>query len=453
MADIVGAVGGLCLAAQDEIVDEGGHRRRRGAAQQPIKQSRLWRLALREIEPGKIEPGEKITQRCELCRVGRVVHPVHAGSIPRLKLFGGGDIRQDHEFLDQPMAVETYRRQDRNGPPFGIEHDPVLGEIELDRISSGARPGEPGIGAVEGRQRPGRQWQRPFAASVMRRLRFFVGEPRRRPHQPALKPMAALPAGRVDPQMDGEAGAVDTGLQRAKLVRQCLWQHRHDAVGEIYRVAAPLRLAVERAAGEHIRGDIGNRDDQMPAAGVLPIGVGLGPDGIVKIARVAAVDRHQRQAAQIRPALNADRRCRRRLCQRLMGKLGRDVVGRDRQQADRLRRRSRTQPLDDAGARRSKPGRRDLLGDDEIAIAGAAGIARCDHVFGPVTAVGRNQPPALTIMPEDTDDPLADRIEPANDVAVNLAGVAACQPRRGARADRQRLGVSGLDEPHDRWWP
>ena len=59
------------------------------------------------------------------------------------------------------------------------------------------------------------------------------------------------------------------------------------------------RLAVERAAGPHIMRHIGDRDDDMPAAAVLRVVIRLGPHRIVEIARILAVDRDQREVAQI----------------------------------------------------------------------------------------------------------------------------------------------------------
>ena len=206
----------------------------------------------------------------------------------------------------------------------------------------------------------------------------------------ALEAMPPLAARGVDPQVDREAGAVDAGLQRAQLVRQRLGQHRHDAVGKIDRIAAPLRLAVERAAGPHIPGDVGDRDDEMPAAAVLRVGIRLGPHRVVEIAGVAAVDRDQREIAQIGAPGRAHRQRRLGFGERGGGKFGRDVVGGDRQQADRAGVRGGTQPFEDAGSRRAEPARGELLGDDQFAVAGAAGIARRDPVLVAVAPVGRH---------------------------------------------------------------
>ena len=207
--------------------------------------------------------------------------------------------------------------------------------------------------------------------------------------------MPPLAARGVDPQVDGEAGAVDAGLQRAQLVRQRLGQHRDDAVGKIDRIAAPLGLAVERAAGPHIPGDIGDRDDEVPAAAVLRIGVRLGPHRVVEIAGVAAVDRDQRDIAQIGSPGRAHRQRRLGFGERGGGKFGRDVVGGDRQQADRAGVRGGTQPFEDTGSRRAEPSGGELLGDDQFAVAGAARIARRDPILVAVAPVGRHQPAAL----------------------------------------------------------
>ena len=79
------------------------------------------------------------------------------------------------------------------------------------------------------------------------------------------------------------AGAVLALAQRAEVVGDALRQHRHDAVGEIDRVAALQRLAVERRARPHIMGDVGDGDDDDEAAAVARVGVGLGVDRVVVI--------------------------------------------------------------------------------------------------------------------------------------------------------------------------
>src|SRR3546814_5990838 len=71
---------------------------------------------------------------------------------------------------------------------------------------------------------------------------------------------------------------------------------------------SPPRLAVERAVGPDIEADIGDRDDRAPAALVLGILVGHGPDGVVMVARIDGVDRDDRQIAQILASVRGDRK-------------------------------------------------------------------------------------------------------------------------------------------------
>jgi hypothetical protein len=100
---------------------------------------------------------------------------------------------------------------------------------------------------------------------------------------------------RVDLQVAGHRRTVLAAAQRADIGAEHFGQHRHHAVGEVDRVAALARLAVDLAAGADVEADVGDRDDAREAA--LP--VGLGPDRIVVVARVGRVDRDDRQVAQV----------------------------------------------------------------------------------------------------------------------------------------------------------
>ena len=108
----------------------------------------------------------------------------------------------------------------------------------------------------------------------------------------------------VDAHLDRHAGAVLVRAQRAQVVRQRLRQHRDDAVGEIDRVAALAGCPVERVAGPHVPGDIGDRHQQPVAAGIGRVVVGRGPDRIVEIAGVLAVDGDEVDVAQVGAALD-----------------------------------------------------------------------------------------------------------------------------------------------------
>src|SRR5207244_877474 len=131
----------------------------------------------------------------------------------------------------------------------------------------------------------------------MYRLDLFVGEPCGRSHHSPLEPVSPLTAGGVDPQVDGEAGSVGAGFERAELVRQRLGQHGDDTVGEIDRVAAPHGFAVERGTRAYVPGDVGYCHDEMPAAAISRVSIWLGPHRVVEAASIAAVDGDQRELA------------------------------------------------------------------------------------------------------------------------------------------------------------
>ncbi len=81
----------------------------------------------------------------------------------------------------------------------------------------------------------------------------------------------------VDDEVARHRRAILPGLQRTDAGRQRFGQHRHDLIGKIDAVAAPPRLAVERAVGADIIADISNRDDRTETALVPRIIVGNCP--------------------------------------------------------------------------------------------------------------------------------------------------------------------------------
>ena len=78
---------------------------------------------------------------------------------------------------------------------------------------------------------------------------------------------------------DGPPGrsAVLAGLQRAPAVGQRFGQHGHDPVREVDRVAALVGGRSSALCRPHVVGHVGDRDHQVPAAGVVRVVVGLRP--------------------------------------------------------------------------------------------------------------------------------------------------------------------------------
>ena len=243
-------------------------------------------------------------------------------------------------------------------------------------------------------------------AAVRGRLHLVVGEPRRRAHQPAHEPVPAQPAVGVDPQVDGEARPVLARHQRAPAVGQVLRQHRHDAVGEVDRVAAAQGLAVERAARPDVPGDVGDGDQQVPAAAVVGVGVRLGPDRVVEVAGVLAVDGDQRNLAQVLPVAERRRPGGGRLGQGGVRKSRRDVVVLDGDQADGARPTRRAAALDDAGTAQAQRLALVHLRPDQLAGLGAHGVGDLELLLRP--PIHRKQAAAAADELED-----AERARPA----------------------------------------
>src|SRR5262249_10980192 len=78
MTNVVLAVDGLCLAAKDEVIDEGRLWSSRRAAQHPVEQLRFEGLPFGEGETGNACLREKYPQSLHLLRVRRVMHAIHA---------------------------------------------------------------------------------------------------------------------------------------------------------------------------------------------------------------------------------------------------------------------------------------------------------------------------------------------------------------------------------------
>jgi hypothetical protein len=113
------------------------------------------------------------------------------------------------------MAVEAGHGGNGDRPPL-LKHHAVLDHVQFEGTTVGPRLREGTEGAIERRQYFPRYRRQAFA--FLRRLGFFIGQPRRRAHQPALEPMSPFAAGTINPQMCGEAGTIDTRLQRAEII-------------------------------------------------------------------------------------------------------------------------------------------------------------------------------------------------------------------------------------------
>ena len=186
-----------------------------------------------------------------------------------------------------------------------------------------------------------------------------------------MKAVRALAAVGADHHPHRQRAARLARHQRAEIVGDALGQHRHDAIGEIHRIAARQRVAVQRRARPHIEGDVGDRDIDDVAALVVRIGIRLGMNRVVMILGVGRIDGDERHVAPVLAALQRRGLCRFRLAQRGRRKRLRNFVGVDRDQADGFFGRQRAEPLLHLAGGEAKAARAHEIDADEIAVLGA----------------------------------------------------------------------------------
>ena len=246
--------------------------------------------------------------------------------------------------------------------------------------------------------------------------------------------MLTLPAVLVEHHAHGEAGARLVLFQRAEVVGDALGQHRHHAVGEVDRVAALARFLVERLARRDIGGDIGDGDDDHPAAFVLGVRVGFGPHRVVMVAGVGRVDGDQRQIAQIlAPSAKLGLFGGFGLRQHGVGEGVGDAVGMDGDQARHLLGFGIAEPLGDARGLHAGAAAARELEADQLAALGVVGAAtRYRPLFQLLAVDGIDDPGATRQRAKDAEHPIGGARELLDGARlIGIVGVGAL--RRDAR--------------------
>ena len=130
MADIAGVIDRLGLAAQHHIVHHRLMRRAFGARQDAVEGAGLHHLALGEID---VQGAEEIGKGEQLFLRRRVVHAVDQRRAGFFQRFGGGDIGQHHEFLDQPHGFQPLAIGDGGDMAVRAQHDAPFRQVEIQR--------------------------------------------------------------------------------------------------------------------------------------------------------------------------------------------------------------------------------------------------------------------------------------------------------------------------------
>ena len=201
-------------------------------------------LALGQFDADR---AQELDQVVELLHARRVMGAIEQRRMRGFERLGGGDIGEDHEFLDQPMRIEPLRPAHVLEPPFAVENELALGQIEIERVAPFALDLDCRMGGVERLQHAVEKRRRRLVRPpVDRGLSLLVRELGGGAHHDAVELVRALAPVGAEDHTHRERRAVLERTQRAEVVRDALGQHRHDPVGEIDRVAALERLAVER---------------------------------------------------------------------------------------------------------------------------------------------------------------------------------------------------------------
>ena len=108
-----------------------------------------------------------------------------------------------------------------------------------------------------------------------------------------------------DQHVTHHAQTLDIRVERTQTVRQLFGQHRDHPAWEIHAGGTVVGIDVNGATRVHIVADVGNRYQQTPALGATDFGR-LAVNGIIKVAGVFTVYRHQRHVGQVDTALFID---------------------------------------------------------------------------------------------------------------------------------------------------
>ena len=106
MAVILRRVFGLRLRAQHDFVDQLLGIAALHAGEHAVEGFRPQHAAFRE---GNVERCKEFAQRVDLLHARLVVHAIDQRTARLFQRLGGGDIGEDHEFLDQPVRLQPLR--------------------------------------------------------------------------------------------------------------------------------------------------------------------------------------------------------------------------------------------------------------------------------------------------------------------------------------------------------
>jgi hypothetical protein len=248
---------------------------------------------------------EVVAQDLFLLRRRPFVHPEQARVFALRNEVGTADVRRQHGFFDQAVRLVARARNDLFDAPALVADDLGLGGFEVHRATHGARCEQRAVDIVQVQQVVDALLA-PHGFGTPRvgqdRGHLGVGETGMAEHDRRIELVGVDLAGRIDQHVADHAQPLHFRVQGTQPVRQLLGQHRNDAAREVDRGGPVIRIHIDGTARLHVMADVRDRHQQPPAFGPPDAGR-LAIDGVVKIARVFAVDRDQGNVGQVHAVL------------------------------------------------------------------------------------------------------------------------------------------------------
>ncbi len=287
VADVLGGVGCLRHRTQGRGLHEVLLRLALDRVEEAV-QLRAGHLAVARDVQVVAHDAQEVRELLDAVGVGLVMHAIERAEVgtavlgERREVLGDRFVREEHEVLDKEVRRLALLEVDGDGLAGRVELDLDLRRVELD--SPSLRSGRADL-LREGVQGCELRMHR-AGALVEDALRLFVGEA-----LVGVDERLAEPAvGDMRVSIKGEDGrdreAVFVRIQRAEVGREDVREHRDGAVDEVHARRTLARLGVERVAGTHEEGDIGDVDADLVGA----VGVRAHGERIVEVLRVGRVD-------------------------------------------------------------------------------------------------------------------------------------------------------------------
>ncbi|MDF2489079.1 MAG: hypothetical protein K0S77_1701 [Pseudomonas sp.] len=311
---------GLVVQAEVAVVLDAVHRLAQGAQHDGLDQVEIravgdlrqqglvvLRRGILALVQRQAELAQESAQLFQALRRRAVVHPVQGRDLVLLEELGGGHVGRQHALLDQLVGIVAHGRADFRDLALGTEDDAGFLGLEVDRATAVAGVQEDLVDRVQALEV--RQYffvldpQR-AAFTCARMLEhaadLVVGQARMGVDHRLVELVVDHLAGLVHGHLADHGQAIDMRVQRAQAVGQLLGQHRHDALGEVHRVAAHLGFVVQGRAQADIAGNVGDRHVEAPAAGEhAQLAERFAIDRVVEVTSVFTVDGDERQVTQV----------------------------------------------------------------------------------------------------------------------------------------------------------